>query len=387
MYSERVIVPMSCRKRTLELLHGCHLGVIRMKQSARRYVFWQGLDKEIEEFVQQCEVCSSMGRSVKKKFSEWPKALRPFGRIHLDFFHLAGKTFLILIDAYSKWMDITMMQSTDAEALIDALNSVFRIFGVCDTIVSDNGPPFNSNAFLKYAKSMKIELLKSPPYSPESNGLAERAVQTAKSGIKKLLVDPKFNHMKLLAIVDIFLFSYSNSYSQAIDCTPASKVFSFIPKTDLDSNLGMKFEQLKNKVRFNLDVNDQETLKDGGRSCQPKYKVGDLVWYKSEVRSTRSWLEAEIVGVNSTNTFYVDINGAVKLASRNQLKPRVLKRNDYIYPKVGIEKRVPVRTPNEPRLLRSVSVDSPRSSPDKTIEVRRTRRVGKKPERLVVGSL
>lgn len=70
----------------------------------------------------------------------------------------------------------------------------------------------------------------------------------------------------------------------------------------------------------------------------------------------RSWLEAEIVGVNSTNTFYVDINRAVKLASRNQLKPRVLKRNDYIYPKVGIEKRVPVRTPNEPRLLRSVSV-------------------------------
>ncbi|XP_055615344.1 uncharacterized protein K02A2.6-like [Toxorhynchites rutilus septentrionalis] len=89
MYSERVIVPKSCRKRTLELLHGCHLGVIRMKQAARRFVYWQGLDKQIEEFVQQCEVCSSMGRAVKKKFSEWPKALCPFDRIHLDFFPLS----------------------------------------------------------------------------------------------------------------------------------------------------------------------------------------------------------------------------------------------------------------------------------------------------------
>ncbi|XP_055522539.1 uncharacterized protein K02A2.6-like [Wyeomyia smithii] len=140
MYSERVVAQRSCRIRILELLHGCHLGVVRMKQAARKFVFWQGLDKEIEEIVQQCEVCSSMGRSVKKKFSEWPKALRPFGRVHLDFFQLAG--FLILIDAYSKWMDIRMMPEKDAEALIDVLNSVFRIFGKCDTLVSDNGPPF-----------------------------------------------------------------------------------------------------------------------------------------------------------------------------------------------------------------------------------------------------
>ncbi|XP_055619592.1 uncharacterized protein K02A2.6-like [Toxorhynchites rutilus septentrionalis] len=381
IYSERVIVPKSCRKRNLELLHGCHLGVIRMKQAARRFVYWQGLDKQIEEFVQQCEVRSSMGRTVKKKFSEWPKALCPFDRIHLDFFHLAGRTFLVMIDAYSKWMDIRMMHRTDAEALINVLNSIFRIFGICGTIVSDNGPPLTSNAFSEYAKSMRIKFMKSPAYSPESNGLAERAVQTAKNGIKKLLVDPKFNHKKLAEIDEIFLFSYRNSYSQAIDCTPASKVFSFIPKTDLESNLKPNVETIKKKVSFKEDVNS----KKNHAKIESKFKVGDLVWYKSEIRSTRSWLEAKIVGVNSTNTSYVDVNGALRLASRNQLKLRMTKREDYIYPKVVNKRRV--STPDQPRSPRSVSVDSPRRSPEIAVEIRRSKRVGKRPDRFCLGSL
>lgn len=41
-----------------------------------------------------------------------------------------------------------------------------------------------------------------------------------------------------------------------------------------------------------------------------------------------------MVGINSPSTYYIDINGSVKLASKNQLKERFIK-NDYIYPKVS----------------------------------------------------
>ncbi|XP_053684229.1 uncharacterized protein K02A2.6-like [Sabethes cyaneus] len=60
MYSERLVVPKSCRERILELLHGRHLGVVRMKQTAQKFVFWQGIDKEIEKYVQQCGLCARM---------------------------------------------------------------------------------------------------------------------------------------------------------------------------------------------------------------------------------------------------------------------------------------------------------------------------------------
>ncbi|KAL1396623.1 hypothetical protein pipiens_020165, partial [Culex pipiens pipiens] len=314
LYSEKVIVPKSCQKRVLELMHGCHLGVIRMKQEARRYVYWPGLDKDIEEFVQRCEVCSKTGRMPKKVYSKWPEASKPFERVHLDFFHFGGKTFLIVVDAYSKWIDVRLMSRTDSDSLINALNSVFRIFGKSDLIVSDNGPPFNSQAFVDYARQMKIELKKSPAYSPESNGLAEREVQTAKSGLKKLMADPKYGSCKIPELVEVFLFSYRNSYCQALGCSPASKIFSFVPKTDLDSNLKPKQEKVKKRVRFDLRVKEKIIDKRESVNEKPRvrknddYAVGDLVWYRCEYKTMRSWLEAVIVGVNSKNTYYIEVS-------------------------------------------------------------------------------
>ncbi|XP_038116864.1 uncharacterized protein K02A2.6-like [Culex quinquefasciatus] len=283
LYSEKVIVPKSCQKRVLELMHGCHLGMIRMKQEARRYVYWPGLDKDIEEFVQRCEVCSKTGRMPKKVYSKWPEASRPFERVHLDFFHFAGKTFLIVVDAYSKWIDVRLIT-------------------------------INSQAFVDYARQMKIELKKSPAYSPESNGLAERGVQTAKSGLKKLMADPKYGSCKIPELVEVFLFSYRNSYCQALGCSPASKIFSFVPKTDLDSNLKPKQEKVKKRVRFDLRVKEKIIDKRESVNEKPRvrknddYAVGDLVWYRCEYKTMRSWLEAVIVGVNSKNTYYIEVS-------------------------------------------------------------------------------
>lgn len=60
--------------------------------------------------------------------------------------------------------------------------------------------------------------------------------------------------------------------------------------------------------------------------------MDDLVWYKNQFKTDRNWMEAKIVGINSPSTYYIDISGAVKLASQNQLKKRIVKDN-YIFPK------------------------------------------------------
>lgn len=78
------------------------------------------------------------------------------------------------------------MKSTDFTSVKRVLDMVFRIFGDPGTIVSDNGPPFTSNEFLRYCELKEISVLKSPPYHPQSNGIAERAVQTFKIQMNKL---------------------------------------------------------------------------------------------------------------------------------------------------------------------------------------------------------
>ena len=57
LWGSRVIVPPSGRKAVLNELHEAQPGISRMKALARMYVWWPGLDKDIEESVRLCREC------------------------------------------------------------------------------------------------------------------------------------------------------------------------------------------------------------------------------------------------------------------------------------------------------------------------------------------
>ena len=54
-----------------------------------------------------------------------------------------------------------------------------------DSVRSDNGPQYSSAEFIKFAKKWGFASVTRSPKHPQSNGMAERAVQTAKSVLKK----------------------------------------------------------------------------------------------------------------------------------------------------------------------------------------------------------
>ena len=87
-------------------------------------------------------------------------------------------TYLVIIDAHSKWIEVFKMNSTTAITTIEVLRTVFACFGIPESIVSDNGPQFTSSEFTEFCGLNGIRHVRVPPYHPSSNGLAERAVQT-----------------------------------------------------------------------------------------------------------------------------------------------------------------------------------------------------------------
>ena len=53
----RVVVQRKARGQAMEMLHGSHPGMAKMKSLARSYLWWPGMDKKIEECVKSCDIC------------------------------------------------------------------------------------------------------------------------------------------------------------------------------------------------------------------------------------------------------------------------------------------------------------------------------------------
>ncbi len=53
----RVIILPQGRSQITEQLHEGHPGVSRMKNLARSFVWWPGIDNDLEERVKLCESC------------------------------------------------------------------------------------------------------------------------------------------------------------------------------------------------------------------------------------------------------------------------------------------------------------------------------------------
>lgn len=149
-----------------------------MKTLARMYVWWPGINMDIERFAQQCEACQLTQSSPSKvALSKWNETTNFFERIHIDFFHLKKHTFLLVVDSFSRLFDAHIMKITTRAKLIAVLRTIFAYFGLPVKIVSDNGPPFNSNEFIKFCKNNGIECSKSPPLSKKKCNIFCRFLQ------------------------------------------------------------------------------------------------------------------------------------------------------------------------------------------------------------------
>ena len=76
------------------------------------------------------------------------------------------------------------MKRTKASHTIEVIRAIFADFGVCEEIVSDNGPQIVSEEFLHFLRMNGVKHIRSAPYHPRTNGLAERFVQTLKQALK-----------------------------------------------------------------------------------------------------------------------------------------------------------------------------------------------------------
>ena len=64
--------------------------------------------------------------------------------------------FLILVDAYSKWMEVVPVKSATSQITMEKLRTIFVTHGLPEMLVSDNGSVFSSAEFKEFTSRNAI---------------------------------------------------------------------------------------------------------------------------------------------------------------------------------------------------------------------------------------
>ncbi len=127
---------------------------------------------------------------------------------------------LVVMDAHSKWPEVAIMKSTSADKTIEKLGEMFSRFRPPVQFVSDNGPQFISHEMATFLLANGVQHIKSSPYHPATNGLAERFVQTMKHALKASIGQGTF-HQRL----HNFLLCYRSTPHATTKVSPAYLLF------------------------------------------------------------------------------------------------------------------------------------------------------------------
>ena len=184
--SMQILIPSVMRLDVLDKIHQGHQGIVKCRSRAKQSVWWPGISREILDMVKSCRVCAGYKVNTPEPLdtTEFPE--RPWQLVGIDFFHTKTCDYILIVDYFSRFIEVAdMSRGKGATNVINKLKDVFARHGIPEKIRSDNGPPFDSGEFARFAKEWNIQLSPSSPYYPQSNGEAERSVQTIKNILKK----------------------------------------------------------------------------------------------------------------------------------------------------------------------------------------------------------
>ena len=267
----RLVIPVSMQKEILMKLHVGHQGITKCRERAKQSVWWPGISKQLQKLVSECPNCTKFRVQRAEPLNPTPLPSLPWKKVGTDLFEWNKATYLLIVDYYSRWIEIAKLTGLNAISVIAHTKSIFARHGIPETVISDNGPQFSSEAYAQFAREYGFEHVTSSPNHPQGNGEAERGVQTVKNLLKKE-GDP---YLALLAYRSTPLeigyspceLLMSRKLRTDVPMTEEQRK----PKTPEFSAVVTKDKQLKQRQKENHDAHH------GAREL-PVLSPGDSVW-------------------------------------------------------------------------------------------------------------
>ena len=340
LWGGRVIIPESLRETVLLELHDVHPGITRMKVLARSFVWWPKMDEDLETIAKKCSTCAlNQSNPAAAPVHPWETPTQPWMRIHMDFAGpLLNKMFLIVVDAYSKWLEVAVMTEATARATVNKLRQIFSTHGLPKVSVSDNGPAFIGEEFKAFMKRNGVKQVYSAPYHPASNGQAERMVRTFKESLATL------KEGDLQTKLDRLLYKYRITPNSTTGQTPAKMMFNRELRSPFHLLQPGAMSSQKEKVEEKQTTLSQNQVSKNVRT----FEKGALVWARNFGQGEK-WIEGTVERKLGRVTYEISFQDNKENSNRHidHLKERHTNVQQEIRPSI----EVVVQQDSEARVL------------------------------------
>lgn len=315
-----------------------HSGFYKTYKRIKENYKWQTMKKDIKAFVkncQQCQINKTNRHPVKTPMQITTTSKEPFEKIFLDIvgplpLTINGNKFILTIqDDLTKFSYAYAIFNHEAETVANKICSFIFLFGIPQSIVTDNGTDFTSNLIKEINKIFKIKHVTTSPYHPQSNGALERSHSTLKDYLKHFINKDQNNWDDF---IETAMFAYNTQIHSTTQFSPYELLFGRKPSLphkitqtpefhysyddyhrNLQLRLNKSFETARNHI---IQSKEKSKVYYDNKTKPHNFKIDDMVYIldKSTQKGVNKKLSPnykgpyKIIQIHDNDTITVEIN-------------------------------------------------------------------------------
>ena len=349
MRGERLVVPKELRPIVVMLAHEGHLGQDKTLGLLRETTWFPGMGQMVTQLVESCLPCLAAVPTNKLqplKMTKLPEG--PWQVVHADFKGPIGNQYYLhtIIDQYSKYPIVEVCKSTSWEDMEPMLKNDITTMGTMDKLISNGGPPYNSEKFKKFAKKHGFVHHICTPENPEANGFVEIFQKVLVKIIHTAMIEKKDPKKK----VQEYLAQYKAAPHKTTGRSPFEIMFNRKMKTKLPQIKKKKESEMDKEIREKHDreKDKQKSYADKKRRNEEKeVKEGDKVLIKRTKTTTKSPWDPEAYKVKEVkgDRLKLERDGSRLDRAKGKVKvvperPEIFKRRERVRKRVESESEV-----------------------------------------------